>query len=325
METTTDPRAEPDSLPELEPSLASIVAPIGVTGFLDRFWKREVFFCPGSPERLGPIARELGDADVGKLLWQSQHYVLLWPPSSPHASGAGRRSLATALEAYEKRGATLYFQMKDGWPLTRWTAALARELGEPPVGVTAFFAVRGGSGTRPHVDWNENFTIQLRGTKRWLVAPNGFVRHPVTNWTVGDPPPLYAHSSELPTEMPADAREYCLTPGSVLYVPRGYFHHVTAVDSSDSLSLSMSLPPTPWAHVLGTLLSLRLLEYPEFREGLTGAFGTGWGREEILRVLPEKVERLRQHAREIESSLVAIMRDPERLNEYLAKRQHPRY
>jgi 50S ribosomal protein L16 3-hydroxylase len=233
--------------------------------------------------------------------------------------------MAAALEAYERRGATLYFQMKDSWPLARWTSALAEELGEPPIGVTAFFAVRGGSGTRPHVDWNENFTIQLAGTKRWLVAPNGFIAHPVTNWTIGDSPPPYAHSSELPTEMPPDAREYRLTPGAVLYVPRGFLHHVTSVDSADSLSLSMSLPPTPWAHVLTSLLGLRLLEHPDLREALSGAFGTGWGRDKVMELLPGKVELLCRHASQIGDSLVAIMRDPDRLREYLARRQHPRY
>jgi ribosomal protein L16 Arg81 hydroxylase len=78
------------------------------------------------------------------------------------------------------------------------------------------FAVHAGGGTSPHPDWNDSFTIQIRSTKRWRVAPNGFMPHPVTNWTIGDPPPLFAHSIPLPTEMPRDAQEYVLTPGSVL-------------------------------------------------------------------------------------------------------------
>ncbi len=324
MEMTTFSQAELDSLPDFEPSLASLVAPIRPDDFRTHYWKRKAFFCPGSAGRLAPILRELGSIDIAKLLWQSRQYTVLWPQSAGERYSS-RLSTAGALVAYEKRGATLYFRMKDSFSLARWTSALADELGEPPIGVTAFFAVRGQSGTRPHIDFNENFTIQIVGTKQWLVAPNDFIAHPVTNWTIGDPPPPYAHATDLPTEMPAGAQEYRLSPGSVLYVPRGYFHHVTAIESPDSLSLSMSLPPTPWALILCTLLSNSLLEHAEFREAISGAFGSGWGRRTVIEQLPEMLVKLSRHADALGKALIAVMDDPEKLKEYLAKRAYLRY
>jgi 50S ribosomal protein L16 3-hydroxylase len=324
METAALSQAELDSLPDLSPSLASMVAPIRPDDFRAHYWKQKVFFCPGSARRLASILRELGSIDIAKLLWQSRQYAVLWPESVDERHSS-RLSTAGAVEAYEKRGATLYFRMKDSFPLARWTSALADELGEPPIGVTAFFAVRGQSGTRPHIDFNENFTIQIIGTKQWLVAPNEFITHPITNWTIGDPPPPYCHTTDLPTKMPAGALECRLTPGAVLYVPRGWFHHVTAIESPESLSLSMSLPPTPWALILATLLSNSLLEQSEFREALSGAFGNGWGRQKVIEQLPKKLAKLTQHVDDVGKALITVMEDPEKLQEYLVKRTHLRY
>ncbi len=311
-----------DSLPVLEPSLAAVVAPASVNEFLEHYWKREVFYCPGSPRRVEPVLRELGPTAVAGLVWQSAHCAVL--QSHSNERGSARPSTAAALEAYEKRGATLYCRMKNDWPLARWTSALAEELGEPPIGVTGVFAVHAGNGTLPHYDWNENFTIQILGSKRWLVA-GGFVTHPVSNWRIGDPAPPYSDAACPPGEMPADAQEYLLTPGSVLYVPRGYLHQATANGTADSLSLSMSLPPTPWAVVLCTLLSERLLEDAEFREALCGAFGRGWGAEKLLERLPGKMDKFCRNAKEVGDALLDIMHDPEKLKEYLVKSKYPRY
>jgi ribosomal protein L16 Arg81 hydroxylase len=123
--------------------------------------------------------------------------------------------------------------------------------------------------------------------------------------------------------MPANAKSYLLTPGSVLYVPRGYLHQVTSVDDADSLSLNICVPPTPWAVILCTLLGVRLLELPDFRDSLLGAFGSGWGREGLLERLPQMMMTFCQHAEAIGDDFRSIMDDPKKLEEYLAKRGYP--
>jgi hypothetical protein len=155
-----------------------------------------------------------------------------------------------------------------------------------------------------------------------VVAPNGFGTHPITNWTIGDPPPFFARPTELPSEMPADAQDYRLTPGSVLHVPLGFLHHVTALDSEDSLSLNMSLPARAVGGVLCGLLSNRLLEDEEFRDALRAPFGTGWGCDKARELLPQKLAALSRHAEAIGTDLMEIMHDPARLR---VKRMHLRY
>ncbi|APV48478.1 hypothetical protein BWI17_01515 [Betaproteobacteria bacterium GR16-43] len=308
----------------LAPRLESLAAPIGRDAFLRDCWRKAVFHHPGTADRLGALLEALGSVDQAALLARSPNFAVLGLEGDADADA--RLSVPQAIEAYENRGATLYFRLGDDAPLGKWTEELADSLGEPPIGVTSLFAVRGRHGTRLHLDWNENFTIQVLGTKRWRVArtPNDFVENPVTNWAIGQPAPLHAHASRLPEKMPDDAPSYLLTPGSVLYVPRGFLHEVASVDDAESLSLNMSFPPSPWGVILSTLLGVRLLENPEWREAISGAFGSGWGREAFLARLPGMMAAFARDAAHVEGDLREMLDDPDKLARYLARRRYPR-
>lgn len=312
------------ALPELAPSVEGLAAPVGRDAFLRDYWCKAVFHVPGDEGRLGALRAALGNVDLAALLAASPNFAVLGLDDDTNAGA--RFSVREAIAAYADRGATLYFRLGEDAPLCAWTTELAASLGEPPVGVTSLFAVRGRHGTRLHLDWNENFTVQLRGTKRWRVArgPSEFVENPVTNWSVGQPAPLHAHSTRLPERMPDDAPSYLLTPGSVLYVPRGYLHEVASIDASESLSLNMSFPPSPWGTLLSTLLGVRLLEDPRFRDGVRGAFGSAWGRDSFLQRLPAMMEAFAREAAHLDADLRAIVDDPEKLARYLAQRRYPR-
>lgn len=309
------------ALPRLAPTLASIVAPVGVEYFLKRYWKKKPFYRRGTAARLPRVLRAPGTMSLRTLLTSSRRYAVLGKRLGGRSTAYP--SIQQAIKAYDEHGATLYFALEDESPLSSWAAAIADELGELPIGVTSIFAVRNRNGTKPHFDWNENFTIQIRGTKRWAVSSNQFVEHPVSNWEMGNPAPLYARPLRVPREMPADARSYLLTPGSVLYVPRGYLHQVTSVDDVDSLSVNICFPPTPWATMFCTLLSNRLLEIPEFRDGLLGVFGRGWGRAEFFKKLPDMARAFTKAARKIDEDVRDIVNERHKLEEYLIRRRYP--
>ena len=48
------------TLPMPQASLAEVVSPTGVGEFLERYWKREVYFCSGSPRLAEQLLLELG-------------------------------------------------------------------------------------------------------------------------------------------------------------------------------------------------------------------------------------------------------------------------
>ena len=75
---------------------------------------------------------------------------------------------------------------------------------------------------------------------------------------------LYAHD-RLPTRMPADADEYVLTPGSVLYVPRSFWHETES--DEESISLHVHHIPVPWVDAVLVTLRAKLLRDPAWRAG----------------------------------------------------------
>lgn len=314
--------SSPPERPAIGPGLESLVAPVSRGRFLEEFWQRAVFHAPGAAHRLARIEAAIGNADLGSLLAASRDFAVVGGGIDPRARGLTH---AQAARAYGE-GATVYMRMAESFALCAWARELAHELGELPHAITSLFAVRGGHGTAAHLDWNENFTVQLRGAKVWRVAAPAaeFLAHPLANWSIGDTPPLHAGPATPPASLPADAAEYRLSPGAVLYVPRGFLHAVEAAEEGDSLSLNFSFPPSPWGVVLATLLATRLLEDPAFREGMRGAFGAGWGRAQALEHAEAMVAGLGARAQGLGADLRRILEDEERLRDYLARRALPR-
>src|SRR5690606_26682555 len=85
---------------------------------------------------------------------------------------------------YSAINMTLYFEELPA--LRAFADAVARDLNVPTATVvaSAFFS-RAGGRTRMHFDGNENFTIQLRGRKRWRTARNTHVSRPTQNAFAG--------------------------------------------------------------------------------------------------------------------------------------------
>jgi 50S ribosomal protein L16 3-hydroxylase len=289
----------------LEPNLKSIVAPVSPENFLQNYWTRQSLFARGDPGRLRTLLDDLGSLELTALLAQS-HGLQIWCETSREAPVLPP-SFDRALDAYYNRGATLYFHLREHTRARRWVTALARELGQPDLGAQfSIFAVRAGHGSVLHYDRNENFTIQLKGTKCWKVHANDFAKWPESNWFLDGPPPLYCDPEKIPKEMPADATEYVLQPGSMLYVPRGHLHYATAT-GEESLSCNLMFPVLLWGEALLRVLRARLLASESLRKAIIGGFGSGWNRSECLVELEEAVAILRKCVAEIEPQMLARM------------------
>lgn len=152
--------------------------------------------------------------------------------------------------------------------LTRWLDAIRADLGLSglTVGRCLVYATPAGGGTAPHFDQNANFVLHLHGMKRWWLAPNHHVERPLTRHTMGLPPDAelatYA-APELPTEMPADRTEIVLAPGSLLYVPRGFWHATEAMTDAMQLNFTYSAPT--WIDLLTTALRSQLARSAAWR------------------------------------------------------------
>jgi 50S ribosomal protein L16 3-hydroxylase len=129
------------------------------------------------------------------------------------------------------------------------------------------YATPDGLGTAAHFDQNINFVLQLSGTKKWWLAPNKSVKNPTERYTIGLPldPELASYTSgDIPTAMPLNAQEVILKPGSILYVPRGYWHKTEA--DGEALALNFTFSQPTWIDLFTLALRSRLSLSPAWRE-----------------------------------------------------------
>jgi len=174
--------------------------------------------------------------------------------------GSPRRRLAKArFYAELKTGATLVVNGFEHYSPTalRLCAEVARFRGAPAVG-NAYLSI-GGRGTfGRHWDTHDVFALQLVGRKRWQVFAPTF------------PLPLGMHRSEASRADTSAALvlDCVLETGDMLYVPRGWWHHVLPQEGP-SLHLSVgSYAPTvhdyvSWAcarHLPAALAARRSLD-----------------------------------------------------------------
>jgi 50S ribosomal protein L16 3-hydroxylase len=254
--------------------LATLLAPYSTEEFFARHWPANHVLLPASLGRLNALESMVPVRDLEMLLDAWRSTVRVFPPGerdqlSPHVS------TEAAAQLYE-RGFTLVFDSVDLWfsGLRAWLEAIQVELGLPPTvwGRCMIYATPTGNGFNPHFDENANFAIQLRGVKRWRVAPNASVVDPTAGYRLGGylNPELLAETHDLlPERMPdVEAFEVTLEPGALLFLPRGYWHHTTAPEPSLSLNFTFDQPC--WADVLTKALRSRLIRRPEWRELATG-------------------------------------------------------
>ena len=152
--------------------------------------------------------------------------------------------------------------------LREWLAAIARDLGLPASTYARcmVYATPDGKGTAPHFDQNINFVVQLHGTKKWWIASNTSVENPTQRHVMGQPedPELASYAYEpMPLVMPAEREEIVLEPGSMLFVPRGYWHSTEA--SGEALALNFTFSQPTFADLFTMALRSRLLLSPEWR------------------------------------------------------------
>lgn len=183
-------------------------------------------------------------------------------------------SITTSVDAARelfKEGSGLIFNDADTESdvLKRWVDELIAELGVSSLtyGRSLIYAIPAGKVTDPHFDQNINLVLQIKGTKKWWVAPNHHVENPMTRHTIGTAvdPELASYADAMPDSFPDEASEYTLKPGSFLFVPRGAWHTTKASDE-DTLSISFTFTAPTWIDLLSAAMRARLAQSSHWRE-----------------------------------------------------------
>jgi hypothetical protein len=162
--------------------------------------------------------------------------------------------------------------------LQDWCTQLADELQLPGhverPRCNAFASPR-SSGYQFHFHYEGALLVQLEGLKdvRLAPVPGGTpvvqtdANQPFEDGFGSEPRPMSAHAQFAATGFPAPPEQtelYELSPGSVLYIPPGYWH-ATRSRSDRSFAFSLFLSPPRWYEVFLRALELVLLTDPDWR------------------------------------------------------------
>ncbi|MDP1825179.1 MAG: cupin domain-containing protein [Archangium sp.] len=224
--------------------------------FFTKSWPDEPFLVHAPPSRLEGLAdaRELASIDAlakipcHAVLAQGQHL-----DTNRFGNIAVAPELASSLL---RAGVTMYFNepkfpSRSVW---RWVHAVERDLGLGPGSIrpSVFFSTP-GPGARMHFDCTESFVVQLAGRKEWRIAANEHIPFPPVNYLEGAPlPDELALLTKRPMKAPKKVRTVVLKPGSVLYLPRGWWHATRTLEASTHLDLLTAVPT--WADTFRPVL-----------------------------------------------------------------------
>jgi len=208
-----------------------------------------VFNPPMLPAAL-PTAADLDRAFAGNLLrYPYVKMVLSGDAVSPTAFSVSRRAGSKADEGLIDsfrvakllmEGATLLLPNLHYWhePTAALARSLSAELGQQTE-VFGFVTPEGTQGLDVHRDDADVLVVQISGKKHWSL----FERPADGNWRPG---PV--------TEPGTVLLETCLSPGQVLFVPRGAAHRATGTDGL-SIHLSFVIRQVGVRHLVQVLIA----------------------------------------------------------------------
>ena len=274
--------------------LGALTEPLSAAAFLRDYWPSKSFVAHGDPARLPPFLRapELASVDALSRVYRGK---LRFTSGRKYQKMVGIDQVnATSLY---RMGLTVQFE--DIAPFLADTASGLRrlefELGVPEGSARAsVFSSPQSDGLSEHFDAQDLFSIQLKGTKRFRIAPVRELPYPCGTQFVPATEPfdfLYPQAGGgFPDAAEAEFTTVDMEPGSVLFVPRGTWHATESGGDSLSVSIGLYLPSA--ADCVLEQLQLLLVQDAEWRRPLYGGCGKGPALEQAAAALSRLIERL---------------------------------
>ncbi len=265
--------------------LDNLLAPMTADIFLSTHWPKKPLFISADIKKLNSILQISQLQDLESVVAVRTQKVRACLPDFDDEYSSIHLDPKDAIKAYNNNMTlvfdSMHLQDKD---IAGSLQKIRSELGLVTGGAennlckarSIVYATPAGCGTRLHFDANVNFIIQLHGSKRWILAPNNSVENPTERFTAGSFEMSAALEQQchapLIDQVPANSLEFLMTPGCVLFVPRGYWHETTTDEDSMSLNFTFSQPT--WADILTKSLQEHLLKSAKWRELADGLEST---------------------------------------------------
>ena len=182
---------------------------------------------------------------------------------------------------------------------------------EPIEAVMSFSPAGAEAALGIHYDAFDVISIQLQGTKVWMLGANQDVEFPLSSYETAIPGSPVAETLDDPgTPEPARSRRRSagapalervkMRPGSVLFVARGTWHCTREVGKSEpSVTLLLKFSPPSYVEVLVTALFTQLRQSPEWRAPCVGLFRPEDKRADAMKAFQDLVSGLQLEADEL--------------------------
>ena len=267
----------------MKTGLSALIHPYTLTEFFSHYEKGEPFVIHHKDEHIDVLKSLPFLQSLETLINSWPHTIQAHLPDARDEISSIDITTKDALKLFNNGMGLLFNEAHTISPvLADWLEQIKLELGLSMLtyGRCLIYATPDGKGTAAHFDQNINFVLQIHGTKIWNMAKNDFVENPLTRHTIGQmpDPELMSYLQEpMPEEMPGSAKSYELKPGSLLFVPRGYWHATEA--QGDALALNFTFTAPTWLDLFTAALRGRLAQSPEWRATADGV-GSSEQREE---------------------------------------------
>lgn len=245
-------------------AISKLIDPVAPENFFQDYWDQEMLSISGTAGRFDDILTgdnfcdALFDAKLGdKRLKYIQKTIGNRDASQDFflrqkATWQDRKSLSE-LASLLHSGTLVFDSVQNVMPSAKiWCRELFAEF-SCQITINAYFSAGpNASAFDAHFDQQDVFILQLEGEKEWRLWERDRVVNPI---------PGYPETKALtPPYLPAD-ETILLTPGDLLYVPRGTWHWPRSLDDNPSLHLTLTLvmpKPTDIVGWLGQVLGEEL-------------------------------------------------------------------
>ena len=172
--------------------------------------------------------------------------------------------LASALRAYEAGASILLTKLERRWP---WAIDLCRSTFEAfertgvsikrEVNANLYLTPPNSAAFPTHYDDHDVFIIQLQGRKHWTIY-GGHERFPIARQS----------DSVDVDSLPPRVAQLSLSPGDILYIPRGAYHDAHT-ETDLSIHITLGIFALTWLDVACTFLA----DQQEFRKTVSSRRG----------------------------------------------------
>lgn len=257
--------------------LADLLYPLDMSSFLNVHFRQSAvhIVSKSKAQRTEMISEALMDLNPGDILSETaSEDIFCWVrDSTTHRLTSVKVDSHTA-EILHKAGHSTYCRA----PLELekiLVDGLNHDVGLERGEVEIFMGTE-GHVTGWHTDFQENFTLQLSGTKKWRLR-RGSAKHVLRGLTPHYQDPGSVEHQLLAGRLADPALQFSIPetetetvlqqPGDVLYFPAGMWHEVTTVEPG--VSLNISLMGKTYASVICQALEHYLLTQDAFRKRVT--------------------------------------------------------